>query len=114
MAVRVVTDEVVTKKLTVGSAAMPSGITLYDEITKEPYCVKIVSGAVVPQAGACQTGNSSLVTGTLEISPPAGGETSTTTAVTSEVSPPSGGGTSTASTTPESTETATTTQAIAP
>ena len=55
MAVKVITDEVITQKLTVGSVAQPSGITLYDEITKEPYCVKIKSGAVVNEAGICGT-----------------------------------------------------------
>jgi hypothetical protein len=53
MAVRVVTDEVITKKLTVGSTAAPSGITLYDEITKDPYCLKMRNGAMVSETGIC-------------------------------------------------------------
>ncbi|MBI2053203.1 MAG: tail fiber domain-containing protein [Candidatus Sungbacteria bacterium] len=53
MAVRVITNELIAQKVTIGSADQPSGITLYDEVTKDPYCVKIVSGAVVPQSGAC-------------------------------------------------------------
>ncbi len=53
MAVRVITDEVVTKKLTVGSAAAPSGITLYDEVTRDPYCLKMWGGALVSEAGVC-------------------------------------------------------------
>ncbi len=53
MAVRVITDEMVTKKLTVGSAAAPSGITLYDEVTRDPYCLKMRNGAMVSDAGVC-------------------------------------------------------------
>ena len=59
IAVKVITDDLIAQKITIGSASVPSGITLYDEITKEPYCVKIVSGAVVPQAGACGSANNS-------------------------------------------------------
>jgi len=39
--------------LTVGSSARPSGITLYDETTGAPYCVKVVNGAATTVAGAC-------------------------------------------------------------
>src|SRR3989338_5603944 len=49
----------IAKKITteelevVGSAEKPSGITLYDEDTGEPYCLKIKSGAMVSIAGVC-------------------------------------------------------------
>ncbi|OHA03302.1 MAG: hypothetical protein A3C92_03475 [Candidatus Sungbacteria bacterium RIFCSPHIGHO2_02_FULL_53_17] len=115
MAVRVITDELIAQKVTVGSAAAPSGITLYDEVTKEPYCVKIVSGAVVPQSGACGTAQevglpagspTSLETSEetiAEVSSPAEGATSvlpveevaTTIAETLDAPPPAGGETST-------------------
>lgn len=39
--------------LELGSEAMPSGITLYDTITKKPYCVRITNGALVPSVGGC-------------------------------------------------------------
>ena len=53
MAVKIITDEIVTQKLTVGSASKPCGITIYDEISTQPYCIKIRNGAVVSDAGAC-------------------------------------------------------------
>ena len=45
----------------VGSAETPSGITLYDEDTKQPYCVKVRAGQAVTEAGEC--GSTSLTTG---------------------------------------------------
>ena len=38
---------------TVGTADKPSGITLYDEDTNEPYCLRIKSGTLVYTSGAC-------------------------------------------------------------
>ena len=60
----------VVESLTVGKSEKPSGITLYDEVTKQPYCLSIANGQPVSRAGVC------------------GGQTST---------PQSGGLTSTAS-----------------
>ena len=40
-------------KLTVGSSSQASGITLYDEVTGAPYCLKIRNGAAVSFAGEC-------------------------------------------------------------
>jgi hypothetical protein len=39
--------------LTVGSREKPSGITLFDTETGEPYCVKIAGGSLVSVAGEC-------------------------------------------------------------
>jgi hypothetical protein len=39
--------------LTVGSRAQPSGITLYDKITGQPYCVVISNGQLTPTPGVC-------------------------------------------------------------
>ncbi|MEK7566641.1 MAG: hypothetical protein AAB527_00695, partial [Patescibacteria group bacterium] len=39
--------------ITIGSRDRPSGITLYDTVTGEPYCVKIAQGALVHIAGEC-------------------------------------------------------------
>jgi hypothetical protein len=44
----------VTDNLTVGSAERPNGITLYDEDTKQPYCLKMKGGKMVPTPGVCQ------------------------------------------------------------
>jgi hypothetical protein len=40
-------------ELTVGTEEKPAGITLYDEATGDPYCVKVVNGAVTTGAGKC-------------------------------------------------------------
>lgn len=40
-------------RLTVGSAEQPTGITLYDEETGEPYCVVVRHGSLVPRPGDC-------------------------------------------------------------
>jgi hypothetical protein len=42
-----------TGAITVGTKEKPSGITLYDTDTGEPYCVRIAQGALVHVAGAC-------------------------------------------------------------
>lgn len=44
---------VVTERLTVGSSESPSGITLYDEVTGEPYCFGIRNGDPVTREGKC-------------------------------------------------------------
>ncbi len=46
------------ENLTVGTKEKPSGITIYDEATGEPYCLKVVNGAMVSVAGECM-GNDS-------------------------------------------------------
>ena len=46
-------DEVATKKLEVGSRDKPSGITLYDSANGEPYCLKVVNGAITSIPGSC-------------------------------------------------------------
>jgi len=43
----------VANTLKVGSSEKPSGITLYDEATGEPYCLRIKNGATVTMAGEC-------------------------------------------------------------
>lgn len=39
--------------ITIGSKEKPSGITLYDTVTGEPYCIKIAQGVLVRVAGEC-------------------------------------------------------------
>ena len=43
----------VTRSFTVGESKHPVGITLYDEDTGEPYCVKIKRGELISVSGAC-------------------------------------------------------------
>jgi len=42
-----------TGNLTVGTSGRPTGITLYDEVTGEPYCLKIANGSPVSVQGTC-------------------------------------------------------------
>ena len=42
-------------KLEIGTKEKPSGITLYDEETNEPYCLKMSGGKMKSTAGACGT-----------------------------------------------------------
>jgi len=44
---------VFVETLTVGTPEKPAGITLYDEVTGEPYCLKMRNGAMVSIAGEC-------------------------------------------------------------
>jgi hypothetical protein len=44
----------VVDSLTVGSHDKPSGITLFDDVTGDPYCLKMHDGAMVSAAGACE------------------------------------------------------------
>ncbi|TSC68499.1 MAG: cell wall surface anchor family protein, partial [Parcubacteria group bacterium Gr01-1014_66] len=54
-----VVESLVTKKLQVqenaafGNFANRIGVTLYDEDTGEPYCIKIKAGQMITQSGAC-------------------------------------------------------------
>ena len=45
----------VTSDLTVGSSEKPTGITIYDEVTGEPYCMRVRNGAMVSLEGACDS-----------------------------------------------------------
>ena len=68
IAKKIITDELVAKRLSVdesavfGSQANPIGITIYDEDTKEPFCIKMKAGAMVSAAGACTAKETSLET----------------------------------------------------
>jgi len=44
----------IAESLTVGSSEKPTGITLFDEVTGKPYCLKIVSGKVKTVSGECE------------------------------------------------------------
>jgi hypothetical protein len=41
------------ESLTVGSSEKPTGITIYDEVTGEPYCLKVASGKMKNVPGEC-------------------------------------------------------------
>lgn len=49
-------DNLFTAHLTVGSSSRPSGITLYDQVTGQPYCLAMVNGQMASTAGVCVTG----------------------------------------------------------
>jgi hypothetical protein len=56
--VRIFAEDIQTEELTagqaqVGSAALPSGLQLYDEVTGEAYCVRIHNGEMLSTSGAC-------------------------------------------------------------
>lgn len=56
-------------KLTVGTPQNPTGITIYDMNTRQPYCIKILNGQHVATPGACEevdTTNFFLNTGGVE------------------------------------------------
>jgi len=60
---KLITGFIETESLKVGSPKKPTGITVYDEDTGEPYCLKIKSGQTVSIPGECRslssTGDSS-------------------------------------------------------
>ncbi|MFZ2038969.1 MAG: tail fiber domain-containing protein [Minisyncoccia bacterium] len=102
------------KGMVIGSASQPSGLTIYDQTTKEPYCLKMNNGAMVTIPGICSDSSQGQSLTDEETTDPGPGpasteevtistETSTTTEETA---------TSTEDTT-TSTETATTTEPVA-
>jgi len=54
----------VVNNLTIGSAENPTGITLYDEVTGEPYCLSVRNGISVANAGNCSVVSSGTSTTT--------------------------------------------------
>ncbi|NTV21962.1 MAG: DUF5011 domain-containing protein [Candidatus Yonathbacteria bacterium] len=46
---------VVRGDIEVGSREKPSGITLYDEVTGEPYCLRMVAGVIESTLGTCES-----------------------------------------------------------
>ncbi len=47
------TTQMITGRLTIGSHTKPSGITLYDDVTGDPYCISIHNGAERVTPGEC-------------------------------------------------------------
>ncbi|HEY4499733.1 MAG TPA: immunoglobulin-like domain-containing protein, partial [Candidatus Paceibacterota bacterium] len=43
------------EQIQVGTTEKPAGVTLFDEITKEPYCIKINNGQLATTPGVCET-----------------------------------------------------------
>jgi hypothetical protein len=54
----------VAQKLTIGSAEKPTGVTLYDEVTGDPYCLSIRNGKQAVKAGECGVGDLTHATST--------------------------------------------------
>jgi hypothetical protein len=78
--------DLTVETLHIGSQAKPAGITLYDTVTKQPYCLTVTNGAPVSTAGEC---------GTIPDPTPAG--PSTPSAPTDGTTPPVDAGTPPAS-----------------
>ena len=49
-----VIENLKVKFLTIGESSTPTGITIYDRATGEPYCVSVVDGEVATEAGICE------------------------------------------------------------
>ncbi|MFA6161786.1 MAG: hypothetical protein WC766_06520, partial [Patescibacteria group bacterium] len=41
------------KGMIIGSSEKPAGITIYDEETKEPFCIKVKNGTMINEPGVC-------------------------------------------------------------
>ena len=48
-----VTDSLTANTISVGSPSKPNGITLYDDVSGEPYCLKIHDGEAATTPGEC-------------------------------------------------------------
>ncbi len=57
---------IVVERLTVGSTISPEGITMYDTVTKQPYCVSVSNGSLVNKPGDCSSYDSSTSTSEME------------------------------------------------
>ena len=44
----------VKNSIEIGTAELPAGITLYDQVTKEPHCLVLRDGKIETMSGACQ------------------------------------------------------------
>jgi hypothetical protein len=49
---------IVTDTITIGTTDKPTGITIYDEVTGEPYCLSVANGDVKTRAGSCDDASS--------------------------------------------------------
>ena len=65
------------QNLTVGSADAPTGFTIYDTATKQPFCVEVENGTLKTVAGNC---NANISTVSIVATPPV--DTSTLSVVT--------------------------------
>jgi len=61
-----------TKELNVGTPAAPTGITIYDTVTGEPYCLQIAAGALAQKPGKCE--QSTVLPTSNDASPASGAE----------------------------------------
>jgi hypothetical protein len=79
---KLIVQEIETQELKVGSPTNPSGVTLYDTASGEPYCLRITNGAPVASQGECSpvSGNSQ--------SPISNSQSSTNDSMTNDTEPP--------------------------
>ena len=54
--------DLVAGTLTVGSTEKRTGITLYDEVTGDPFCIKVINGQMQTIAGECTVVNAQVPT----------------------------------------------------
>jgi|GEM_PF-1681420 len=95
IATKIITDELATQKLKVGSSQKPAGITIFDETTGDPFCLKVKNGTMVSDPGECKEGTSVPENPTTQTSHPepiiqqSSGSASTTPPETTPPSPAS-------------------------
>ena len=100
--------DLVVRGLTVGTSEKPNGITLYDDVTGEPYCLRISEGQTVAVPGECVAGKKAPSSGEQSSSStpsaPATTEEEDSGPVSSEEQSPDSSTETTASSTPDTQE----------
>ena len=97
-------ENLTTQNLEIGSKDKPTGFTLYDTVTKSPYCITIENGNIRTSPGKC-AGSTTLTTGGAPTGDVAGASTATDSGTVTTASPPAetSTDTTTSTTTPTST-----------
>ncbi len=70
--------EMAVERLTIGSPEKPTGVTFYDEVTGEPYCLAIRNGAQVIREGKCEVASRTAPEPAVVVDAPAPQETVST------------------------------------
>jgi len=99
---KLVASFIQTQDLEIGTSENPSGFTIYDKITKQPYCVTMESGEIVKIQGKCDTQTTTNSNTENSITTE---QTTTDNQITTNETATSTDSTSTASTTTEQTTT---------
>ncbi len=108
--------DMIVQALTIGQADKPTGITFYDSVTGEPYCLKVTNGVQVTTLGVCVAGSiatSTPLESTGSSNSDSNGASSTPSSIPLETGSDSGSVVSNGTTTPITTDTtASTTPAV--